>query len=103
MAVGLPGAFTLLTVTLSGCALSSATPPSVEVMDGRLVGLGLTEQELALTLCVTNPNSIALNFQRVTADLEVSGAQIASGQSDLAVQLPPLTSTPVPFKVVTTV
>lgn len=103
MALGLRGAFTILTVTLSGCALSNATPPSVDVMDGHLVGFGLTEQELALTLCVTNPNRVALDFKRVTADLDVAGSPIASGQSDLAVQLPPLTSTPVPFTVVTTV
>ena len=93
----------LLTLAVAGCALATATPPSVDVMDVRLVGLGLTEQRLAVTLCVTNPNKIDLNFRRVTADLDVSGQPLATGASDLAVRLPPLSSTPVPFTVVTTV
>jgi len=72
-------------------------------MDVRLAGIGLTEQQLAVTLCVTNPNADVLAFRRVTADLDVSGAPLAAGASDLAVRLPPLSSTIVPFTVVTTV
>lgn len=97
-----PGA-ALMALSITGCALASATPPQVDVMDVRLVGLGLTEQQLAVTLCVTNPNRSGLDFKRVTADLDVSGAPLATGQSDLAIQLPPLSSTAVPFTVVTTV
>lgn len=93
----------VLALSITGCALASATPPQVDVMGVHLVGLGLTEQQLAVTLCVTNPNRISLDFKLVTADLDVSGAPLATGQSDLAVQLPPLSSTPVPFTVVTTV
>lgn len=93
----------LLALSVTGCALASATPPQVDVMDVRLVGLGLTSQQLAVMLCVTNPNKISLDFKRVTADLDVSGAPLAAGQSDLVVQLPPLSSTAVPFTVVTTV
>lgn len=92
----------LLAMTVTGCAIVTATPPSVEVMDVRLVGLGLTEQRLAVTLCVSNPNKAALEFRRVTADLDVSGAPLASGRSDLAVQLPPRSSIPVSFTVTTT-
>ena len=103
MALGLRHSATLLALSVTGCALGTATPPSVDVMDVHLVGLGLPEQQLAVTLCVTNPNKIALDFNRVTAGLDVSGAPLASGQSDVAVQLPPLSSTPVPFTVVTTV
>ena len=103
MAFRLRHAAKLLALTVTGCTLASATSPSVDVMDVHLVGLGLTEQQLAVTLCVTNPNKIALDFKRVTADLDVSGTPLASGQSDVAVQLPPLSSTPVPFTVVTTV
>lgn len=87
----------------AGCALVTATPPSIAVMDVELVGVGLTEQQLAVTLCITNPNSSELGFRRVTADLDVSGAPLATGASDLSVRLPPLTSTKVPFTVVTTV
>ena len=93
----------LLALSITSCALASATPPQVDVMDVHLVGLGLTEQQLAVTLCVTNPNKISLDFKRVTADLDVSGAPLATGQSDVAIQLPPLSSTAVPFTVVTTV
>jgi LEA14-like dessication related protein len=88
---------------LAGCALATATPPSVDVLDVRLTGVGLTEQQLAVTLCVTNPNSSELAFRRVSADLDVSGSPLAAGSSDLAVSLPPLSSTVVPFTVVTTV
>ena len=87
---------------LSGCALASAVPPSVAVTDVRLTGLGLTQQRLALTLCVSNPNTTALNFRRVTADVDVAGAPLATGGSDLAVLLPPHASTIVPFTVATT-
>ena len=93
----------VLALSMAGCALATATPPQVDVIDVHLVGLGLTEQQLAVTLCVTNPNKISLDFKRVTADLDVSGAPLATGRSDLAVQLPPLSSTAVPFTVATTV
>ncbi len=89
--------------TLGGCALATGTPPSVDVMDVRLVGVGLTEQQLATTLCVTNPNDSALAFRRVAVTLDVSGAPLATGSSDLPLQLPPHSSTAVPFTVVTTV
>ena len=92
-----------MAVAVSGCALASDAPPSVEVMAVRLVGIGLTEQQLAVTLCVTNPNTSEIAFRRVTAGLEVSGAPLADGFSDVAVRLRPSASTVVPFTVVTTV
>ena len=102
--VAMPKAIALAgAVALSGCALASATPPSVDVMDVHLTGVGLIEQQLAVTLCVTNPNATELAFRRVTADFDVSGSPLATGASDLAVRLPPLASTAVPFTVVTTV
>ena len=93
-----------LPVAVFGCALATDTPPSVDVMAVRLVGIALTgQQQLAVTLCVTNRNSNEIAFQRVTADLDVSGAPLAAGSSDLALRLPPQASTVVPFTVVTTV
>ncbi len=91
-----------LAMATAGCALATATPPSVDVADVRVLGLGLLQQRLAVTLCVTNPNPQALDFRRVTANLDVSGAPLAAGVSDLAVRLPPTSSTLVPFTVVTT-
>ena len=93
----------LLALGLGGCALATAVPPSVDVLGVQLTGLGLTEQQLSLTLCVTNPNGQALDFRRVTADLDVSGLSLANGVSELAVRLPARSSTVVPFTVVTTV
>lgn len=94
---------TVLALATTGCALATATPPSVDVLDVHLVGLGLTKQQLAVTLCVTNPNARELAFRRVTAALDVSGSPLATGASDFSVQLPPQSSTVVPFTVVTTV
>ena len=56
-----------------------------------------------MTLCVSNPNPNELAFRRVTADLDVSGAPLAEGASDLEVRLPGMASAVVPFTVVTTV
>ena len=92
-----------VTAELSGCALTAANPPSIDVLSVDLVGVGLTEQQLAVTLCVTNPNASDLTFRRVSADLDVSGSPLATGVSDLAVRLPALSSAVVPFTVVTTV
>lgn len=86
----------------TSCALVTATPPGVAVMDGRLTGIGLTEQQLALTLCVTNPNASELALRHVTAALDVAGAPLGAGSSDLPVTLPPHSSVAVPFTVVTT-
>lgn len=93
----------VLAAAVSGCALAGDAPPGVDVLDVRLVGIGLLEQQLAVTLCVTNPNANEIAFRRVTADLDVSGAPLAAGSSDLAVRLPPQAATVVPFTVVTTV
>ena len=91
-----------LVLGAAGCALLTATPPFVEVMDVHLVGIAPAEQQLAVTLCVTNPNGNELAFRRVTAGLDVSGSPLAAGASDLSVRLPPVSSTTVPFTVVTT-
>ncbi len=88
--------------TLTGCTLLAATPPSVQVTEVRLTGLGLTQQRLAVTLCVSNPNRTTLAFSRVTTNLDVAGAPLATGASDGPVQLPPLSSTAVPLAVTTT-
>ena len=92
-----------LPLVFTGCTLASSTPPTVDALDIHLTGIGLTEQVLSTTLCVTNPNANEIAFRRVTVALDVSGAPLATGSSDTAVRLPPLASTTVPFTVVTTV
>ncbi|MGI4745476.1 MAG: LEA type 2 family protein [Janthinobacterium lividum] len=96
-------AATVLALGLAGCALTSSTPPSVDVMAVQLIGMGLVRQQLAVTLCVTNPNADALAFRAVTANFDLSGQPLAAGQSDLSIRLPPRASVVVPFTVVTTV
>ncbi len=57
---------------------------STTLAHGRAAGgLGLTKQQLAVTLCVMNPNPNELSFQRVTADLDVAGSPLA-GRSQLS-------------------
>ncbi len=92
----------LAAAAIPGCALLTNALPSAEVTDVRLTGVGLVEQRLAVTLCLTNPNRSALGFSHATADLDVAGALLAAGESDAAIQLPPLSSTAVPFTVLAT-
>ena len=86
-----------------GCALLTATPPTVEVQRVELRGVGLLDQALGVALCVTNLNDTALDFRRVTVAVDAAGAPLAAGASDTVVRLPPHSSTVVPFTVVTTV
>ena len=92
-----------LALGLAACALATGAPPTVDVLAVRLTGIGLPDQQLALTLCVTNPNAGALVFQRVTADLEVSGLPLATAASEAPVRLPGRSSSVVPFGMTATV
>lgn len=93
----------VLALLASGCALATATPPEVEVAVVELRGLGLSDQALGVTLCVSNPNDTELSFRRVTVALEVAGAPLADSASEVPVRLPPRSSVLVPFTVATTV
>ena len=92
-----------LALPTGGCTLLTATPPRVQVQSVALRGIGLLEQSLAVTLCVSNPNDAALAFRHVTTMLDVAGSPLATGESVLAVRLPPHAATTVPFAVTTTV
>ena len=91
-----------LAAGLSACALATDAPPTVDVLSVRLIGLGLIEQQIETTLCVTNPNANEIAFRRVAVSLDLSGLPLASGTSDLPVRLPPASSTAVPFTGLTT-
>ena len=93
----------LLAALTAGCALATATPPEVEVAAVELRGLGLLDQALGVTLCVSNPNDTELAFRRVTVALEVAGSPLAESASETRVRLPPRSSVLVPFAVATTV
>lgn len=97
-------ATTVLMASLcSGCALVTAAPPQVEVAAVELRGAGLLDQAMAVTLCVTNPNSSELSFRRIAVGVDAGGSPLAEGVSDTAVRLPPSSSVLVPFTVVSTV
>ena len=87
----------------AGCTLLTATPPRVAVRLVELRSVGLLTQQLAVELCVNNPNSASLDFRGVTAAVDAEGSALAEGTSEAAVLLPPRSSTLVPFQVVTTV
>ncbi len=93
----------LLALANGGCTLLTASPPQVQVQSVQLQGLGLLDQALAVTLCVTNTNDAALGFRRVTTALDVAGLPLATGAAEVAVQLPAHAATLVPFAVTTTV
>ena len=86
----------------AACSLLTARPPEVEVLSVMLRGVGPLNQALAVELCVSNPNSVALAFRSVTAVVDVNGAVLAEGASEAAVLLQPHSSTVVSFEVVTT-
>ncbi len=54
--LAIPRPATALMAGPAGCTLVAGAPPAVEVMDVRPLGIGLTERQLAVTPCVTNPN-----------------------------------------------
>ena len=87
----------------TGCALITATPPSVEVAGVELRAIGLLDQVLGVTLCVSNPNQTELSFRRIAVTVDIGDEPLAAGASDAAVLLPPLQSVLVPFAVTTTV
>ncbi len=67
-----------------------------------LRGVGLLDQTLGATLCVTNPNSSELAFRRIQVTVGAAGSPLAEGASEVPVRLPPRSSTLVPFTVVST-
>jgi len=87
----------------TGCTLATTTPPQVEVAGVELRGIGLLDQTLDVTLCVTNPNASELAFRRIQVAVDVAGSPLAEGVSEAPVRLPPQASILVPFTVVSTI
>ena len=98
-----PITWTVAALLCTGCALATATPPQVEVADVQLRGVGLLNQTLGVTLCVTNPSTSELAFRRIQVAVDVAGSPLAKGTSETSVRLPPQSSILVPFTVVSTV
>ncbi len=49
-----------LALLITGCALANTMSPKVEVAAVELRSLGLLDQTLGVTLCVSNPNNTEL-------------------------------------------
>jgi LEA14-like dessication related protein len=92
-----------LTSALTGCALLTQSPPQVDVANVALTGIGLFNQSLSVTLCVTNPNRAPIAFDRVTFRIAVANAPLADGVTESAVAIPASTSVLVPIAVQTTI
>ena len=78
-----------LTSALTGCALLAQSPPQVDVANVALTGIGLFNQSLSVTLCVTNPNRAPIAFDRVTFRIAVADAPLADGVTESAVAIRP--------------
>ena len=94
-----PQAMLLLGLAAQGCAVQ---PPKIDVLQARLSGLGVLDQQVQVQLCVSNPNQRELAFSRVTANVAVGGERLATAVNDTPVTLPPLGSVALPFTVDTT-
>ncbi len=92
-----------LPLLAAGCTLIGAAPPQVEIRDISLRKVSPLGAQLAVDLCVSNPNPDALDFRHARVELDIEHAPFAEGQSEGAVRLPPHTSTLVPFQVALTV
>lgn len=90
-----------LCLGLQGCS-SAMAPPSVGVMDVKLLDGGLFEQHLRMLLCISNPNARDIALSRVTFNFAVGGRELAEGMSETPVDLVPHGSAAVPFAVDTT-
>ncbi|MGI3778958.1 MAG: LEA type 2 family protein [Janthinobacterium lividum] len=89
-----------LSCVLAGCA--AVRPPQVDVLQARLSGGGLLDQQLQVQLCVSNPNPRELAFSRVSFEVDVGGRRLASGVNESPVTLPPMGAVALPFAVATT-
>ena len=92
-----------LATLVAGCTLVTQSPPQVDVANVALTGIGLFNQRLLVTLCVTNPNRSPLAFERVTFKIAVADAPLADGVTQSAVAVPALASVLVPVAVETTI
>jgi LEA14-like dessication related protein len=92
-----------LTTALAGCAVLTQSPPQVAVANVALTGIGLFNQSLSVTLCVTNPNRAPIAFDRVTFRIAVANAPLAEGATVSTVAIPALTSVPVPIAIESTI
>jgi len=86
----------------AGCAaLGEAEPPHVGVSDIRLLGGGLLEQRMELTLRIGNPNNFDLPLDGLAFDLDVNERPFARGATNEATVVPRLGEVTIPVQATT--
>lgn len=77
-------------VALAGCAalLPKLVAPQLTVNGVNFEGGDLLQQQLQLSLHVTNPNDRAIAVRGITVNLDLAGVPFAMGVSDAAFVLP---------------
>ncbi len=83
-------ALPLLLVFVAACTSTGPIPPQVRITDLRLIDSGVFEQRFQIDLRIGNPNDFALPLDGLTFDLDVNGADFASGFSNETVTVPRL-------------
>ncbi|HIC80328.1 MAG TPA: hypothetical protein EYP07_05090 [Kiloniellaceae bacterium] len=74
----------------TACTSTQPIPPQVFISDLRLLDSSVFEQRFQIDLRIGNPNDFALPLDGITFDLDVNGADFASGFSNQAVTVPRL-------------
>ena len=92
-----------MAIALAGCSLVTQSPPQVDVASVALTEVGLFNQSFLVTLCVTNPNSTPMAFEKVTFRIAMADAPFAAGVTESAVAIPALASVLVPIAAETTI
>ena len=77
-------------------------PPDVSIVEGRVVGGRLFDQQLQVVLCVANPNRREIALSPVTFQTTIEDNVLAKGVSETPLVLRPLGAVQVPFDVATT-
>lgn len=74
----------------AACTSTQPIPPQVFISDLRLLDSSVFEQRFQIDLRIGNPNDFALPLDGLTFDLDVNGADFASGFSNQSVTVPRL-------------
>lgn len=77
----------IVLLSVAACA-TSWRKPEVELVDVRLAGGNLLQQNLKLQLRVSNPNGMELGLDALQFDLLVAGSKLASGHTGAPVVIP---------------
>ena len=87
----------LLFILSLGCATpQDAKPPTIDLVNLKLVSTGLLSQELQLDIKIGNPNDFDIPLTGLSFKMDVNGQPFADGLSNQSVTVPRLSYTTVP-------